>query len=94
MPKRKDQRTIIYFKTRRTKRLEPDQQKHEKAVPEDIKTGEQTTSGSTPDPESDDDTLDDAHEAGLYENQDEDHPGELGIDEEIHKDELEHQDKD
>lgn len=71
-----------------------DDQKHKDALDEDIKTGEESISGSTPDPESDDNTLDTAHDAGLYENQDEEHPGELGVDEEIHKDELEHQKKD
>lgn len=76
------------------KRTIPDNQKHKDALSEDIKTGEQTISGSTPDPESDDNTLDTAHEAGIYENQDEEHPGELGIDEEIYKDEKEHQKKD
>lgn len=69
------------------KRIVPDQQKHQDALDEDIKTGEQTISGSTPDPETDDNTLDTAHEAGLYENQDEEHPGEIGIAEEVNKDE-------
>lgn len=76
------------------KRIIPDDQKHQDALDEDIKTGEQTISGSTPDPESDDDTLKAAQDAGLYENQDEEHPGELGIDQEIRKDEKEHQEKD
>lgn len=71
-----------------------DDQKHQGALDEDIKGGEQSISGSTPDPESDDNALDAAHEAGLYENQDEEHPGELGIATEIQKDELEHQKKD
>ncbi|MBI2314487.1 hypothetical protein HYU93_00280 [Candidatus Daviesbacteria bacterium] len=78
----------------RIKRIEPEDQKHQKALDEDIKTGEQSISGSSPDPESDDNTLDAAHGAGLYEDQDEEHPGELGIDQEIHKNELEHQEKD
>lgn len=76
------------------KRIDPDEQKHQKALDEDIKTGEQSISGSTPDPESDDNILDAAHKAGLYEDQDEEHPGELGIDEEIYKDEKKHQEKD
>lgn len=76
-----------------SKRIMPDEQKHQQALDEDIKTGEQTISGSTPDSEADDNTLDAAHQAGLYENQDEEHPGELGIDKEIYKDELEHQEK-
>lgn len=75
-------------------KLDENNRKHEKAVPEDIKTGEETISGSTPNPESDDNTLDSAHEQGLYEDQDEEHPGELGVDQETHKDELEHQKKD
>lgn len=80
--------------TRNTKRIVSDTKKHEEAEDEDIKTGEQTISGSTPDPESDDNALDAAHEAGLYEDQDEEHPGELGIDQEIKKDEKEHKEKD
>lgn len=63
-----------------------DDQKHKEA--------EESISGSTPDPESDDNTLDNAHEAGIYENQDEEHPGELNVAEEIEKDEKEHQKKD
>lgn len=78
----------------RINKIESDDQKHQNALDEDIKTGEQSISGSTPDPESDDNTLDAAHDVGLYEDQDEEHPGELGIDEEIRKDELEHQKKD
>lgn len=78
---------------RNTNRIVPDDQKHQEALDEDIKTGEQSISGSTPNPESDDNVLDAAHKAGLYEDQDEEHQGELGIDEEIHKDELEHQGK-
>jgi len=74
--------------------IQNDDKKHEEAVDEDIKTGEESISGSTPDPESDDNALDAAHKAGLYEDQDEEHPGEVGIDEEIRKDELEHQKKD
>lgn len=75
-------------------KLNEDSQKHEDVLDEDIKTGEESISGSTPDPESDDDTQDAAHKAGIYEDQDEEHPGELGVDQEIHKDELEHQKKD
>lgn len=72
-------------------KIVPDDQKHSDAMDEDSKTGEQTVSGSMPDPESDDDTLENAHKFGLYKDQDEEHPGELGVDEEVHKDELEHQ---
>ncbi len=78
----------------RINKIESDDQKHQNVLDEDIKTGEQSISGSTPDPESDDNTLDAAHDVGLYEDQDEEHPGELGIDEEVRKDELEHQKKD
>lgn len=75
-------------------KLNENDRKHKGALSEDIKTGEQTISGSNPDLESDDNTLDAAHKVGIYEDQDEEHPGELGVDEEIHKDELEHQEKD
>lgn len=78
----------------RIKRIVSDKQKHEEAVPEDIKTGEDTISGSEADLESDNNVLDAAHETGLYEDQDEEHPGEIGVDEEIYKDEKEHQEKD
>lgn len=76
------------------KGIKADDQKHQEAVDEDIKSGEQTISGTNADLESDDNTLDAAHEAGLYEDQDEEHPGELGIDKEVAKDEKEHQEKD
>lgn len=75
-------------------KLNEDDQKHKDALSEDIKTGEQTISGSTPDPESDDNTLDTAHDAGLYEDQDEEHPGEIDIAKEVEKDEKEHQEED
>ncbi len=71
-----------------------DDQKHQDALDEDIKTGEQSISGSTPDPESDDDTLKTAQDAGLYEDQDEEHPGEINVAQEVQKDEKEHQEKD
>lgn len=71
-----------------------DDQKHREAQDGDTKTGEESISGSTPDPESDDNTLDAAQKAGLYEDQDGERPGELGIDKEIEKDEKEHQEKD
>lgn len=76
------------------KKIEDNDKKHGDALSEDIKTGEQSISGSTPDSESDDNTLDAAHNSGLYEDQDEEHPGELGIDKEVRKSELEHQKKD
>ncbi len=71
-----------------------DEQKHQAAEDEDTKTGEESISGSTPDLESDDNTLDAAHEAGLYEDQDEEHPGEIGIAQEEEKDEKQHQEED
>lgn len=74
--------------------MNSDDQKHKDAQSEDTVTGEESISGSSPDPESDDDTLKTAQDVGLYEDQDEEHPGELGIDQEIRKDELEHQKKD
>jgi hypothetical protein len=55
---------------------------------------EQSLSGSTPDPESDDDTLEAAHEAGLYEDADDEHPAELNLAEEVEKDEKRHQQED
>lgn len=67
-----------------------DDKKHQKARSEDDVTGEESVSGSTPDLESDDDTLKSAQDAGLYENQDEEHPGELNIASEIEKDEKQH----
>lgn len=47
--------------------------------------GEQSESGTMPDPEQiqDKDTLDMAHDVGLYEENDEEHPAEVGIAEEI-----------
>ncbi|MDP3973229.1 MAG: hypothetical protein Q8P92_00150 [Candidatus Daviesbacteria bacterium] len=71
-----------------------DDQKHQDAADEMDSSGNSSISGSTPDPESDDDTLQSAKDVGLYEDQDDEHPGELGIDQEIRKDELEHQKKD
>ncbi len=71
-----------------------DDQKHKDALDEDIKTGEQSISGSNADPESDDNTLDAAHDAGLYEDQDEQHPGEINVAEEVQKDEKEHMKED
>lgn len=76
------------------KRIGPDEQKHQGALDEDIKTGEQTISGTNADLESDDNTLDAVHEAGLYGDQDEEHPGEINIAKEVEKDEKEHQEKD
>lgn len=41
--------------------------------------GEGSISGSTPDLESDDDTLENAHEMGLYKADDGEHPQELNV---------------
>lgn len=60
-------------------------------VPEDIR-GEESVSGSTPLPESDDDTLDMEHEMGLYKKEDEAHPKESGLGEEVNEAEEEWED--
>ena len=71
-----------------------DDQKHQDAADELDSSGNASISGTTPDPESDDDSLKAAQDMGLYKDQDEEHPGELGIDQEIRKDELKHQKED
>lgn len=62
-----------------------DDQKHKDALDQDENTGEESISGSAPDPESDDDTLKAAQDAGLYQDADDEHPAELGIAEEVKK---------
>lgn len=49
--------------------------------------GEQSESGTMPDPEiiQDKDTLDMAHDVGLYEENDEEHPSEVSIADEINE---------
>lgn len=47
--------------------------------------GEESVSGSMPDPESDDDTLENAWKMGLYTGDDEEHPQELNIAHEMEK---------
>ena len=47
--------------------------------------GEESVSGSMPDPESDDDMLENAWKMGLYTKDDEEHPQELNIAKEIEK---------
>ncbi|MCR4264278.1 MAG: hypothetical protein NUV98_06190 [Candidatus Roizmanbacteria bacterium] len=54
---------------------------------------EDSSSGSTPAPSSDDNVLDAAHAAGLYEDADEENPKPLNIAEEIEKDEKTHREK-
>lgn len=68
------------------KKIKPEDVKHEEVEAPQIQ-GEKSVSGSTPDPESDDNVLKAAQEAGLYEEADEEHPTELNIAEEIEKDE-------
>lgn len=55
--------------------------------PDDVKPpsvkGEESISGDTPDPESDDDVLDAAHKTGLYTESDEDHPHEVDLANEV-----------
>lgn len=48
-------------------------------------TGEESIIGATPDPESDDDTLENAHDMGLYKADDGAHPQELNIASEVQK---------
>lgn len=79
---------------RKIKRIVSDDQKHQSALDQDENTGEQSISGATPDPESDDNVLDAAKEAGLYEKADEEHPQELNIAEEIEEAEKAHQEED
>ncbi len=61
-----------------------DDQKHQK-VKTPQNQGEESISGSMAGVESDDNTLDAAHEMGLYQKADEEHPKEVGIAEEIDK---------
>lgn len=53
----------------------------------DYVKGEQAVSGSTPDPESDDETLINAKDMGLALNEDEEHPQELGLGRDVDKSE-------
>jgi hypothetical protein len=47
--------------------------------------GEQSVSGTTPDPASDDDTLENAHNVGLRLDEDEEHPKPLGVGDDMDK---------
>ena len=58
--------------------------KHQKTVTP-AQEGEGKISGNNPDPESDDDTLENAHEMGLYKADDGEHPQELNLAEEVMK---------
>jgi hypothetical protein len=57
-------------------------------LPEELQKddyGEQSVSGDMPDPESDDDTLENSHKMGLRLDEDEEHPKELDIASDIDK---------
>ncbi len=70
------------------KKILTDDQKHQvNKTP--AQQGEESVSGETPDPESDDNVLDKAHKMGIYEKADEEHPQELGLGEEVNKEEEE-----
>jgi hypothetical protein len=61
----------------------PDTTQEDKdAVPPSV-DGEQSVSGDTPDPESDDDVLSNAQQVGLHVDEDEESPEELNIAEEV-----------
>lgn len=55
-----------------------DDKKHQQSVTP-AQAGEGAISGSVPDLESDDDMLENAHEMGLYQGDDGEHPQELNI---------------
>lgn len=77
----------------RIKKIESDQQKHEEAKsPQE--EGEESISGDMADLESDDNVLDAAHKVGLYENADEEHPEELGLDSQTDKDDEQNLEED
>ncbi|MBI2593076.1 hypothetical protein HYW44_00320 [Candidatus Daviesbacteria bacterium] len=58
--------------------------KHKKIITP-AQEGEGKISGGTPDLESDDDTLENAHEMGLYKDDDGEHPQELNLAAEVMK---------
>ncbi|RJQ27803.1 hypothetical protein C4577_00560 [Candidatus Parcubacteria bacterium] len=66
--------------------------KHRDVKPPNVK-GEESISGDMTTPDADDNVLDNAHEAGLYEDADEEHPKELDLGEEINKDEKDIREK-
>jgi hypothetical protein len=57
-------------------------------------TGEESVSGDTPDPESDDDTLENAHDVGLGLDEDYDDPQPLDIAKDVEEAERLHRDED
>lgn len=73
---------------RRHVKIESHDRQHDRKSSPEIK-GEESESGDAPNPEEieEKDTLDLAHDTGLYEDQNEENPGELGLGEEIDKDE-------
>jgi hypothetical protein len=71
-----------------------DDQKHQAANNTPANAGESSLSGSTTDLEADDNALDAAQAAGLYEEADEEHPMELNLAAEIEKDERLHVEED
>ena len=73
----------------KVRRILSDDQKHQDAEPQDEREAE-TVFGHEPATGSDkaeEDTLTRAQETGLYEDQDEEHPGEVNIAKEVEKDE-------
>ena len=73
------------------RRIFKEEQKH----PLDLTNeGAADISGMEADLESDDDALKAAKDVGLYQEADEEHPEELGIGEEVNKDEKLHQEED
>ena len=64
-------------------------EEHKKVLSPQV-LGETSMEGSMPDPESDDDVLANAHNMGLYEESDYEHPKEVGLGEEVDKDEQYH----
>lgn len=74
---------------RKVKKILSDQKKHNQAESVQVQ-GEESREGSMPtsgSKETTKTTLEEAQNMGLYEDQDEEHPDELGIAEEIEKDE-------
>ena len=62
-----------------------DEDKKHKTIEKVSEDGEEKISGSVPDLESDDDTLENAHEMGLYKADDGEHPQELNLADEVMK---------
>ncbi len=65
-----------------------DDDKHQTSADQDFTTGEGSISGSNPDLESDDDVLKTAHESGLYQSADDEHPQELNIAQQVQNAEI------